>query len=359
MKKIILTLIIFLFIPIVNAEELTELNNYEIKYKFYKEKVDFKYYPKGEYLEGYIEDESNSKYSEYSEWQDNCEVDDNIEIEYKKKYTYKEIKKVGSIKIHNFSGERDQTGIIVYNGNKKINYKDVSLSWKDIYIQLDDYYNPSDLLIYPFFKNNVDFTITMFSDFNFQDLILERRVTRSYFINIVIDSNFYVLPNAYIEKTYDIELEDNFFRSKIREDTKCRYRNILTYRYKIDKEYYDNNYHTNVEGYKKDYDNFKIYYQKDIEYIEVLKTEKEYIKVPEYQYFEIPIYEYIEVPKYEYIEVEKEVPTKIEPIQIIKKEYIKEEITNKNKDYKIYIFIIIILVLLFVIYKLFKKCRTN
>ena len=121
MKKIILSLILFMLIPRVFAIELTELNDYEIKYRFYKEKIDFRYYPKGKHLEGYLEDVNNIKYSEYTPWQEECEIEDNIEIEYKKEYTYNEIKKVGSIKLSNFSSERDQTGIIVYEGNKKIN----------------------------------------------------------------------------------------------------------------------------------------------------------------------------------------------------------------------------------------------
>ena len=359
MKKIFLSLIVFLFIPVVYGIELSELDNYVIKYRFYKDIFDSKYYPKGEPLEGYIEDDSNIEYTDYTLWQDNCIVNDNKEIEYKKEYVYQEIKKVGSIKIFDFSSERDQTGIIIYEGNKKINYKDVSPSWKDIYIELDNYYNASDFLIYAFFLNKVDYTITMYSDYNFQEPILTKRITRSNFYNVLVDSKFYVYPDAYVENSYENLLEDNFFRKKIRENTKCRYRDILTYRYKIDKEYYDDNYYIYLEGYQKDYDDFKIYYQKDINYIEVLKVDKEYIYVPEYKYFEIPKYEYIEVPKYEYIEVEKETPINIEPIPIIKKEYIKEETREVDNNSSKYILIIIILILLFVIYRLIKKCRTN
>lgn len=357
MKKIILSLIIFLLIPVVHGIELSELDNYEIKYKFYKEIVDFKYYPKGELLEGYQEDENNIQYSDYTRWQDNCIVNDNKEIEYKNEYTYSEIKKVGSIKIFDFSQERDQTGIIVYEGNKKINYQNVSPSWNEIHLKLDNYYNASDLLIYAFFLNKVDYTITIYSDYDFQEPILTRRITRSNFYNVIVDSKFYVYPDAYIEKTYDIELEDNFFRKKITENTKCRYRNILTYRYKIDREYYDDNYYDDIPGYQKDYEDYKIYYQKVIDYIEVPKGIKEYITVPEYKYFEIPKYEYIEVPKYEYIEIEKQTLIPSEPIPIINKEYIKEDAIENH--FSKYISIVIILMLLIVIYELIKKCRTK
>lgn len=352
MKKITLFLIIFLFIPKAFAIDLEELNDYEIRYRFYKEKIDSLYYHKGENLEGYIEDENNIKYSEYTLWQDNCDINNNVDIEYKKEYTYKEIKKVGSIKMYNFSNERDQTGIIIYEGNKQINYRNISPTWSEIHIKLDNYYNAGDLLIYAFFLNRVDFTIRMYSDLNFEDPILERRIVRSNFYNILVDSDFYVLPNAYTENTYDIELEDDFFRKKIKENNKCRYRNILTYRYKIDKEYYDDNYYTNIDGYQKDYDDFKIYYQKDNEYTEVLKVDKEYIYVPEYKYFE--------VPRYEYIEIEKEISNpNIEPIPIIKKEYVKEETKEVKNNSSKYILITIIIILLFVIYRLIKKCRTN
>lgn len=357
MKKIILPLLILLFIPVVYAEELSELNNYEIKYKFYKENIYSKYYPKGEYLDGYREDENNIKYSEYSDWQDKCENGNNREIEYKKEYTYNEIKKVGGIILDNFSGERDQTGIVIYSGNKEIEYKDISTSWSTIKLQLDNYYDASDLLIYAYFKNKVDFNIVLYSDFNLEEPILSKRITQSNFYNIVVNSKFYILPNTYTQKTYDVEFENNFFRKKVGENTKCRYRDILTYRYKIEIEYYDDNYYEFIEGYKKDYDNFKIYYQKEDNYIEVIKTEKEYINVSEYKYFEVPRYEYIEVPKY--IKIEKEINTISEPIPIIKKEYIKENtppVYNHKKDY---IFIIIILLLLIVIYRLIKKCRAN
>ena len=351
MKKIILSFIIILFMPIANAEELTELNNYEIKYKFYKEKVDSLYYPKGLSLEGYTEDGSNIQYEDYTDWQDNCNINNNSQIEYKKEYTYKEIKKVGSIKLFNFSDERDQTGIIVYNGNKKINYQNVSPSWSEIHLKLDDYYEADNLLIYTFFLNKIDFTIIMYSDHNFEEPILEKRIIRSNFYNIVVDSKFYVYPNAYIKNTYDRELEDNFFRKKINENTQCRSRNILTYRYKVDREYYDNNYYEYIEGYQKDYDDFKIYYQKDTNYIEVSKIEKEYINIPEYKYFEIP--------KYEYVEIEKEKYIPLEPIPIIKKEYVNQNIKANNNYNKEYIFIVIILILSILIYKIFKKCRVN
>ena len=91
MKKIILFLIIFIFIPVVYGMELSQLENYEIRYKFYKDNIDSRYYPKGKYLEGYQEDQDNIKYSEYSSWEDECIVDDNREIEYKKEYKYNKI----------------------------------------------------------------------------------------------------------------------------------------------------------------------------------------------------------------------------------------------------------------------------
>ena len=82
LKKIILFLIVLILsISTVYADDTyQEIKDYEIRYRFYKEidNNDSIYYPKGEKLNEYIEEENNIMYGEYSEYMNECEVSEEL-----------------------------------------------------------------------------------------------------------------------------------------------------------------------------------------------------------------------------------------------------------------------------------------
>jgi len=325
--------------------DLQELDNYEIRYRFYQENTEWLYFPKGEILDEYMEDDRDITYSEFSDWQESCNVDPEIyDIEYRHEYTYQELKKIAAIYFTNFSNINSNIAIYPYVNNKKINREYTYEQNGDIHIKLDDYYDASELLLYAYFRNYNEYDISFYSDYNFEEKILEKRIVPTHVYNYNLDSSYTTNENSYTINTYDSAKEENDFRTKISEKQECRYRRINTYRYKILKVYYDDNYYTNVDGYKKDYTDFKIFYKKDTEYIEVMKVDKEYIEVPKYIEIEK------EVPTY--VEIEKEIPV-IETQEVVKTEYV-------YFNYKKYlVYIIPLLILSIILFLVIKKCRTN
>lgn len=125
------------------------------------------------------------------------------------------------------------------------------------------------------------------------------------------------------------------------QEEECTYRDILVYKYNTEREYYDENYHTYVEGYLKDTNDYKIYYKGEeikeepiIETIEIIK--EKIIKEPQIEYVYLETNDKTNNPKIEYIYIEKEKKndssnnkTSCDP-QIITKTKIKKEMVEKE-----------------------------
>lgn len=305
MKKIyliILSLFIFFIARKVSAvtydvwTERKEANDnlvYETKtlYKWYKEEK------KGEYLLYDIvldkypyNDITNTILSEYSAWENTCPESEYRNIEYKDIIKYKTIKSIKYMKIENISRNNKINDIIIKSNGKKINYQ--VLKHNDKYIPSDNYFYTTAYAIfaleeecdindlYLFLKTNKNYDF--FSVYFYHNLEEDYSIGRPHVftgIDNFIDKEWLNENNQeiYTDILEGENIKENDFTKIISTDKKCRYQDLLTYHYNIEKVYYDDDYHENVEGYLKDYTTKKVMYKYE-DIIGKGNSEYEYIK---------------------------------------------------------------------------------
>ena len=363
MKKInliILSLFIFFIAHKVSAvtydvwTERKEDNDnlvYETKtlYKWYKEEK------KGEYLLYDIvldkypyNDTTDTILSEYSKWENTCPKSEYRNIEYKDITKYKTIKNIKYMKIENISKNNKIEEIIIKSHNKNINYKVIDYS--DNYIPSDNYFyttayaifaleeecDANDLYLYLKTNEIYDFFSVYFYHDLEEDYIFSKHYTFTGIDNFIdkewINENNQNLYTDIIEGENIIE---NDFTKIINTDRKCRYRDVLTYHYNIEKIYYDDEYHENVEGYLKDYATKKVLYKYE-DIIGKGNTEYEYIK-----------------------EINRITNTNPNTIKITSNNIDKLAPSNTEQKKNSYYIIVIIAIITIALYLIRKKCRTK
>ena len=101
----------------------------------------------------------------------------------------------------------------------------------------------------------------------------------------VINDSWEANDDAYIHVT-DSNLDIPLIKN-IQEEEICRVREIKTYRYKVEREYYDNEYYLDIDGYIPDIADYRVIYMKEfpktkevLKNILVPKIEKEYVYLP-------------------------------------------------------------------------------
>ena len=297
MKKtvfILLTMLMFIFDAKADMvenggwqEEKIEGDKVEIqyKYRFYK---DIK---KGEYLDVgqdsiyQYEDKGDVIYGNYSEYQSVCDEVPGYEIDYKKEYVYKKILPIQYIKIFNTSDELlsiknikmynldkklsyNIAGFVNYDSNEKLIYPNgsityyinASVSLKDIKVELE------------FYNENTDYELLFGSYQTFNNSTIVSKVDANTNEKIYKYSDNFLIYENYSDSLYSGDFVEEDFVKVISEKTFCRFRNIKTFHYNIEKEYYDNNYYVNVDelinlsteeksNYKKDESDYKIFYR--------------------------------------------------------------------------------------------------
>lgn len=281
MKKIILKIvfisILFIITNKVNANtyytEWTSeklINNiYEIqtitKYKFYQENIIGEYVQKGNAKYPYF-DQEKIIYGEYSEHKEKC--DENNDVKYSNIYPYRVLKDINYVKIYNQSRNTIINNIDIYNLDKKVEYSILeSSNYENNIINTDGYillklndkieYNqfniifsskePSSIISYVLYdhdKNLLLDTTILLGSTNNQPLISNIPLTN--YTNILY-SNEEIIKDS-----------NNLIYKPI---LKCQERSIAIYNYDIEKVYYDDNYHINVDGYIKDLNNYNVYYR--------------------------------------------------------------------------------------------------
>lgn len=350
MKKILIfiALIIIgllLIIPKVNAEEIIDVTeNIEVKTKWYKEEIEEKYHKKGESLEGYIEDASKTIKGNIIEWRKGiCTKDEEKRIVRSYKlYNYTQF-----IRLSNLNNYKE---IQILYQNNKINYEIIKKEENIMIIKLPEAYETHNLLVFIDTEEtyNIELSnIDIFSDSKIYKNNIKEKI-------LYVDDTWQTTENSY---TTVVTLNEEIYSSKVillNEYEECATYEELTYRYKINKIYYDDNFHTFIEGYKRDTSKIKYYYNgpplikeieipKEVEIIKKVEVPKEIIITKE------KIVK--EEPKIitEYIEKECE-----EKIIIENKEVIKSN--KKNTKNIIHIIIIIsIMIGLLIIKKLSTK----
>lgn len=348
-KKILLTLLITIIssVSFVKADEYTEITeNVEIRYKWYKEVIEGDYYPLKEELSGYLVDYNNYKYGDYSLWnKENCNLsDDYFSKEYRTFRTYQRIAKIRTVEFKNF----------IFNDNVKIYFKDNLINYdvisnenNNLKIQLSYDYMCDDLTFY--IEDAQNYTIYLYPNKRFENAVLSKTIKNEKFF--MPDKTWITENTKYIKYDGNYYYEITDLTTQIDEYEVCRYREKYVYKYQVKKEYYDDNYYLNVDGYIKDTSDYKIFYKGEPITNTIEITKEKIVKEPQIEYIYVPSEN--EIQKNDSSkEKDKTIKTNCTPK--IKTEIIEKEIFQIPK--KIYIIIaLLLLVILFLIIKLSKK----
>lgn len=300
MKKFLFVLnILFACVNFVKAESLNVLgdglwqeekiegNNVEVeyRYRFYKDKK------VGTYIRIDLEsdyeyiDENDKRTGVYTSYQTECDSNYYQEVDYATRYYYKEIIPVKYVKIINTSNEDLKIdSIVIYNLNDKLNNKIFDYKNADIdnlviksggYIV---YWMAMDVTLKQFgievnvLNDDISYDLVFSNDKTFSDDKIVASVDGSSSHNIYRYDNSFNLSNNYGEVYFTSKPINYDFVKLIEVVEVCRTRNIYTYRYNIEKEYYDDNYYVSVDDilglsykdkslYKKDLEDYKIFYR--------------------------------------------------------------------------------------------------
>ena len=287
MKKVILFLsTLVLFLNSVKAEEysnwvesLDENTKYdeiqeEKRYRFYKEEIIGEYLVSDTLNNYNYNDQNNYIYSDFSKWQDTCEVKDG-NVETKDFYPYKNlIVDSNYIIIDEINGEISFNDIKIFSNEEEINFE---IEECDNCVSDFSKISKEEKLILKLEKNIPSKTITFYLDASDKypnvtyklKTTYDKEGTKIAIVKIANSNLKDFIPN---DRWFYLAMESDIMYSEtpVLEDNNtvifpiknmCRYQEKMTYFYNINRTYYDNNYYTNVDGYIKDINDYKVYYR--------------------------------------------------------------------------------------------------
>lgn len=202
-----------------------------------------------------------------------------------------------------------------------------------------------DLTFY--IPNEKDYRITLYKDKYLKTVILSKYIENE---DLLIPDKTWIPENTNYVYYYTTEtLRETDLTKKIYQAQICRVREIYVYKYKVTKEYYDDNYYLNVDGYIKDINDYKIFYEEKVITNIIEKPITNIVEITKEKIIKEPKIEYIYIPSEN--EIEKfDSSEKIECTPQIKTE-IKTEIKTIEKKIpkvpkKVYIIIAILLLII-------------
>lgn len=343
---------ILFIIPInyVSADEYTEVtDDIEIRYKWYKEIIstEGKYYPLRKVATNDKIDKNNIKY--VGDWKiyDNSYCSLSPEYYLLDKLTVREYRKVYDASYVLIENVDYKDNIKIYVDNKLIDFKVISSDNNQVKINLLKPYLCGELLFYV--DSDTEYTISLYEDLNFTKQIISKTANN---VKISIPDETWINDNTYFYNYITSKYyEESVFSKLVSEKVNCAYKEKYVYKYDVIREYYDENYHVNVDGYIKDINDYKIY-SKSNQNTNIVEIIQEKI---------------VEVPKIEYIYIENKTqendssqtqacqPKEItETIVETKTETIEKEIFKI--PYQLYIaLLILVIIIVFLIIKLYRK----
>ena len=365
MKKVITIFLLIITISMnsVSAEEKSTAypdvtDEIEIRYKWYKEIVsqEGEYYPLKDITETDKIDINNIKYIGANVYNPSyCDLPSEY-YQKQEKYVrkYKKTYNAAYVLIENIDINDD---VKIYNGNKLINFIVISNENNQRKIDLNKEYLCNDLLFYV--DTDGKYKISIYNDTTFKKMIISKEIENEKIS--IPDKTWITEETKFSEYITSQKYEKSDFTKLISEELSCSYKEKYVYKYDVTREYYDENYHLNVEGYIKDKNEYRIFYKG--EPITITNT----IEVTKEKIVEVP--KIIKEPQVEYIYIEKEkhdpannpsqekdcssepiIDTKTE----IKTQVVEKEIFKIPK--KIYIVIVLLIITIIVlILKLFRK----
>ena len=287
MKKVILFIsTLVLFINSVRAEEYSNWVDWldpsiqyeevqtETRYRFYKEEIEGEYLISDTLNKYKYNDIDDYIYSEFSNWQETCDGKF-ANIENKILYPYKKlVVDTNYVQIGDLTKDISFDDIKIYANEEEVSYEiiecdDCAKSYNHIasneklILKLDNTYPSMALSFY--IKANSNYPSLVYRIKTFYDEKFEK-IGIAYVGNSNLNT---FIPN---EKWLYLAMESDIMYSEVPvlEDTNtvtypsknmCRYQEKMTYYYNINKVYYDDNYYTNIDGYIKDINDYKVYYR--------------------------------------------------------------------------------------------------
>ena len=212
--------------------------------------------------------------------------------------------KVENVRYVLFKNFKYNENIKIFHENKEVKFEIISKTENELKIDMKRSYLVESLLF--IIDTNEKYKISFYNDINFKNEIIYKEIEN--------EKIFSANKEWITDKTVFVRLtsEINYPVSDLTKITSimryCRYREIYVYKYEIEREYYDNNYYSNVDGYIKDIDDYKVYYKGE----------------PITNTIEIINEKIIKEPQIEYVYIEKEPET-------IKNEKNELEIDSSNK----------------------------
>lgn len=352
-KLIIIILLLILSIKLVFADEYPEItSDVEIRYKWYKEIITGDYYPsKGINSEDII-DKNKIRYGNYSEWKSNyCDLSaEHNEISTRKRYKYRKVESIRAIIIENF---KYNNNIQIYYENKPIEYKIISQNDNQIKIELEHIYLAETLMFY--ITDTTNYKIGLYRNSLFDKEVISKEIVDE---EIIIPDKTWINENTkFIEEITGESYKNSDLTKKIKTYDECRYREKYVYKYEVKREYYDEKYYKEVEGYIKDINDYKFYYKGEpiTNTIEIIK--EKVVKEPQIEYIYIENKE-INKPSKEITEndpsKDKKVINEINCQPIIKKEVEIKEVFKIPRTVYI-LFSVLVVIITILIIKLSKK----
>lgn len=328
------------------SEHLEVTEDVEIRYKWYKEVIKGNYYPLKEEKEGYITNEFDIKYGEYSIWtKENCNLSNEYYLkDYRTIRVYKKPRDARYVKLENFHFDNN---IKIYQNNQLLNYEIIYSDKNTMKIDLKQEYRSETLTF--FIENSQNYKISLYTNKEFTDYIISKEVTNETLL--IPDKTWItkdtIYTNSYTEQIY----KDNGLTFKIDEYNVCRYREKYVYKYQIKKEYYDDNYYAEIDSdeYTKDINDYKVFYKGNpiTNNVEIIK--EKIIKEPQIEYIYIPNENIIQ---------KNDSSKEIQKTECLPK---KETTTVKKTIFKIpkRIYLVIALLVLIIIFLIAKIIRKN
>lgn len=349
-KFLVIILLLILSINSVYATEYSEItSDTEIRYKWYKEVQVGNYYPLKDIISEDKIDKTKIILGDYSVWKDKyCNLSSTYyEVSKRIMYKYKKVESIRYILLENFNYDNN---IKIYHEAKEIDFKIINNEENTIKIDLKQSFLAEKLLFY--IVNAEDYKIGLYAYENFEKEVISKKIENETII--IPDKDWIHKNSSFVEEYTSKEYQDSDLTTRLKKYYECRYREKYVYKYEIEREYYDDNYYLNLEGYIKDTSDYKVYYKGEpiTNIIEI--TKEKIIKEPQIEYIYIKNGEQqIDGTNDNKIqETDSSKEKKCEPE--IKKEVVEKEILKIPKVTYIVI-LILITIIIFLNIKLYKK----
>lgn len=308
---------------------------------------DGKYYPLKDITSTDKIDKNNIKYvgagNTYSK--ENCSLPPEFySIEKNTLREYKTTYDASYVLIENINYDNN---VKIYHDNKIINFSIISTEDNKVKINLNKPYLSDTLLFY--IDSDEEYTITLYMDLSFNKEIVSKKITNE---KISIPDSTWITENTQFRTIITYGKIDETSITKLKsETTTCSYKEKYVYKYEVKREYYDDNYYSNIEGYIKDINDYKIYYKGKpiVNAVEIIKEKTVEIPQIEYIYTENKMQENDSSQKTECQETKT-----AEKIIETKTEIVEKKISEIPK--KVYVIISVLsMIIILLIIKLYRK----